>query len=196
VSIFNSQGEWVTTLCGRLPPPAPRELNLTVSTFVPNPSGPGGTLTLFLDGQVMAVWDATDNGGKVMPNGFYHLVLTPTFTDGTQVALNRGVYVDPYSQTARVQMLVEPNFIHSEGTVQISAVVEGNPVQGAGVFRIYALNGELLRSLGAVNGQAAWDLTNREGQPVASGIYLIALNVMDPKTGSPANKTAKVLVLR
>lgn len=53
-----------------------------------------------------------------------------------------------------------------------------------------------MRSLGAVNGQATWDLTNREGQPVASGIYLIALNVMDPKTGSPANKIAKVLVLR
>lgn len=58
-----------------------------------------------------------------MPNGFYHLIITQAFTDGTQVVLNRGVYVGPYSQATRVQMVVEPNLIHSEGTVQISAVV-------------------------------------------------------------------------
>jgi hypothetical protein len=177
-------------------PVAPPSLNLAVLAFVSGTSGPGGSLTLTLNGQVLAVWDATDSRGQVVPNGFYHLILTQTFTDGTQIVLNRGVYVDPYSQATEAQMLVGPNVVHPGATVEVSGQVEGNPVEGAGVFKVYALDGELLKTLDAVNGQASWDLTTREGKQVASGLYLIVMNVMDPKTNSPATKTAKVAVLR
>ncbi len=196
VSIFDERGEWVDTLCGDLPPMAPQSLKLTVSSFVPSASGPGGALTIYLNGQVLAVWNATGDNGQVVANGFYYLTLTQTLTDGTQVVLNQAVFVDPYAQTTRVAMTVAPNLVYSGGLVQIAAQVEGSPVQGAGAFKIYTVNGERLRALDAVNGQAAWDLANGEGEQVASGLYLIVLDVMDPVTGQPAHKIAKVVILR
>ena len=186
----------MTTLCGNLPPQTSGNLNLTVSAFAPNTSTPGGALTLFLNSQVMAVWNATDDGGKVVPNSFYHMVITQALTDGTSIALNRGVYVDPYTQTAQVQLSAYPNLIYSGGSVQVSASVEGSPAEGAGLFKVYAMNGEFLKTLDAVNGQAVWDLTNKEGRQVASGVYFIGFEVMDPVTEAKAHKTVKVVVLR
>jgi flagellar hook assembly protein FlgD len=196
VSIFNSQGEWITTLCGNLPPQSPLNLDLTVSNFTATASAPGGSLTLTLNGKVMVVWNATDSKGKVVPNGFYHLVITQALTDGTQIALNRGVYVNPYSQKAQIQLVAYPNLVTSNATVQITAMLEGSPADGTGLVRVYALNGERVKTLDVVNGQAAWDLTNEEGQQVGSGLYFIGFDVMDPKTGADAHKIVKVVVLR
>jgi hypothetical protein len=196
VSIFNSEGEWITTLCGNLPPQAAQNLNLTVSNFTAGTSGPGGSLTLFLNGQVLAEWNATDSRGKVVPNGFYHLVITQALTDGTQIALNRAVYVSPYSQKAQLQLVAYPNLVTSNGAVQITASLEGSPANGAGLVRVFALNGERVKTLDLVNGQAAWDLTNEEGKEVGSGLYFIGFDVMDPKTGADAHKIVKVVVLR
>lgn len=153
-------------------------------------------MTLYLNGQVLAVWNATGSNGQVVANGFYHLTLTQAFTDGAQVVLNQAVFVDPYALTARVAMTVAPNLVYSGGSVQMAAQVEGSPVQGAGAFKIYTVNGERLRALDAVNGQATWDLANQQGEQVASGLYLVVLDVMDPVTGQPAHKIAKVVVLR
>lgn len=153
-------------------------------------------MTLTLNGKVMAVWNAMDNTGKLVPNGFYHLVITQSLTDGTQIVLNRGAYVNPYSKTAQVQLSAYPNLVFSGAPVQVSATVEGSPAEGSGLVKIFAMNGELLKTLDLVNGQAVWDLTNREGREVASGLYFIGLDVADPATGAEAHKIVKVVVLR
>lgn len=169
---------------------------MAVSTFAPDPSAPGGTLTLTLNGKVMAVWDAMDHLGRVVPNGFYHLVITQALADGTQVVLNRAVYVNPHAQKAQIQLSAYPNLVSSGAPVQVSASVEGNPAEGADLIKIYAMNGELLKTLDLVNGQAVWDLTNKEGKQVASGLYFIVFDVLDPATRAEAHKAVKVVVLR
>ena len=196
VSIFDAQGEWVATVCGMLPPMAPCVLNLGVSNFIPDPSGPGGTLALTLNGQPLASWNATDHNGRVVPNGFYQLVVTQAFTDGTSSVLERSVYVSPYTHISPVQMAVQPNFVANGGPVRLSAVVGGNPVQGSHVFKVYAVDGELMRALDAVNGQATWDLTSLSGEKVGSGLYLVALDMKDPQTGIPLQKAVKLVILR
>jgi len=145
---------------------------------------------------MVAVWNATDHDGQVVPNGFYHLVFTQAMTDGSFTVLNRGVYVNPYSQRALVQLTAYPNLLYSAGTVQVTASVEGSPADGKGLVKIHAMNGELVKALDLSNGQGAWDLTNRKGETVASGLYFISLDVMDPTTGAEAHKTVKVVVLR
>ena len=196
VSIFDSQGEWVATLCGALPVMTPCVLNLTISNFAPNPSHPGGTLSLGLNGQTIATWNATDHDGHVVPNGFYQLVVTQAFTDGTTSTLERSVYVNPYTHTSPVQMTAQPNIVTNGASVRLVASIAGNPVQGTGVFKVYATDGELIKALDAANGQVVWDLTAFSGQKVVSGLYLVALDMKDPQTGMPLRKAVKVLVLR
>ena len=167
-----------------------------ISPFAPDPSAPGGTLTLTLNGKVMAAWNAEDHSGKVVPNGFYHLIITQELTDGTQMALNRSIYVNPYAKTAQIQLSAYPNLVSSGGPVNISASLEGSPAEGADLIKVFAMNGELLKTLDLTNGQAVWDLTNREGKTVASGLYFIGFDILDPATGTDAHKIVKVVVLR
>lgn len=186
----------MTTLCGTLPAMTPCALNLTVSSFVPNPTAPGGTLSLGLNGQIIATWNATDHDGQVVPNGLYQLVITQAFTNGTTTTLERSVYVSTYNRTSQVQMTARPNIVLNGAPVSLTASVGNQPVQGAGVFKVYATDGELLKTLDAANGQGVWDLTTLRGGKVVSGLYLIALDALDPQTGIPVRKAVKVLVLR
>lgn len=144
----------------------------------------------------MVVWDATDDDGRVVPNGFYHAVLTQALTGGGFIVLNRAIYASPYSHTAQVQLVAYPNLLYSGGTIQVTASVEGVPANGRGLVKVYAMNGERVKDLDLSNGQGVWDLTNGKGETVASGLYFISLDVMDPVTGAEANKTVKVVVLR
>lgn len=174
----------------------PQNLNLTVSSFAPNPSGLGGSVALFLNGKTLTTWNATNNNGTVVPNGFYHIVVIQVFSDGTNAQYQTTVYVGTLSRTAPVQLSAQPNIITSGGTIRLLAMVEGNPVTGPGVLKLYDTSGELMKTLDMSGGQAVWDLTNAAGQGVASGLYLIVLDTVDPQTGQPAQKVIKVVVLR
>jgi hypothetical protein len=196
VSLFDQRGELVKNLCGVLGVLNSQNLNLTVSSFAPNASGLGGTLVFSLNGKTLVTWNTTNNNGTVVPNGFYNLVLTQVFTDGTSVQLQTTVYVGTLSRTTQVQLSAQPNIAYSGGTIRLLGTVEGNPVTGNRVLKLYDTSKELVRTLDMSGGQAVWDLTNSAGQEVASGLYLIVLDIVDPQTGTPAQKVIKVVVLR
>jgi hypothetical protein len=196
ISLFDQRGELVKSLCGLLGGLNPQNLNLTVSSFIPNASGLGGTLVFYLNGKTLATWDTTNNDGVVVPNGFYPLVLTQVFTDATSAQSQTTVYVGALSRTAQIQLSAQPNIVTSGGTIRLLAMVEGVPVSGSHVLKLYDTSRELMKTLDMSGGQAVWDLTNSVGQDVASGLYLIVLDTVDPQTGNPAQKVIKVVVLR
>lgn len=96
----------------------------------------------------------------------------------------------------QVQLSAQPNIAYFGGTIRLLATVEGNPVNGSHILKLYDTSKELVKTLDMSGGQAVWDLTNSVGQDVASGLYLIVLDTVDPQTGSPAQKVIKVVVLR
>lgn len=149
-----------------------------------------------MNGQAAVVWDATNGAGKIVPNGFYHLVLTQVFTDGTSARREKDIYIGPEGQTTSVQLRAQPNLARPGDTILFSAWLGSSPVDERSFVRVYSIGGEKVRSLRTSRGQASWDLTNGQGQAVASGIYLILLDGVDPATGAPARKTIKVIVLR
>jgi hypothetical protein len=153
-------------------------------------------LVLFLNGKTLATWNATDNNGTVVPNGFYHLVLTQTFTNVTSAQYQTTVYVGTLSRTAPVQLSAQPNIVTSGGNIRLLGMVDGLPVTGSRVLKLYDTNRELIKTLDMSGGQAVWDLTNAVGQEAGSGLFLIVLDTVDPQTGSPAQKVIKVVVLR
>jgi len=195
VRIYDERGELVQTLCGLLPAMGPQVPRLTLSDFTPAPSGNGGTLTLYLNGQVLAVWDATDKNGKLVSNGFYFLVVDQPLANGTQVELQRTVFVAPEGRTAPAQLTAWPNVVHGGGEVRLTAIIGTSPADGSDPIRIYSIGGELVRSLTPSNGQAVWDLTNGQGRSVASGLYLLVLDGTDA-SGDPVRQTIKVAILR
>jgi len=67
-------------------------------------------------------------------------------------------------------------------------------IHGAGgapmVISIYNINGQLVRSLLAVNGEATWNAVNDKGQPVSSGLYFASVNSVE------SAKTVKIVFLK
>jgi hypothetical protein len=196
VTIFDSRGEKIRVLCGSFSATGPQVLTLTASAFVPDLSGLGGTLSLFLNGQPTAVWDARDEKGQVVPNSFYHVVVEASFTDGTKALLELDVYVGARGKLSAIQLKASPNVAHAGDTVTLSASFGSAFADSRSRAKIYAANGERVRTLTFTGGQVAWDLTNEGGQPVATGLYLVCLDGVDLGTGQPAHKIVKVAVFR
>jgi hypothetical protein len=151
----------------------------------------GGVLGLTLNNSAIAQWDGKDSQGNPVPMGFYHVIVTQTFTDGSQVQLQNSVYWGDHAPIAAVILQAAPNWVTVGGTIQLTAQVDGNPVNASGVVKIYSLSGELLRQLDLAGGRGIWDLTNLQGGSVASGIYLVVLDTKDAN-GNPARKVIKV----
>ena len=183
-------------LCGSIPAQKPQVLTLTLSGFDPAPSGNGGCLTLYLNGQTACVWNATDQSGKLVTNGFYELVITQPLSDGTSVTLERTVFIDPQGRTAPAQVTAWPNILHGGGQVKITAVIGTSPADSGSRIKIYTVSGELVRTLIPSAGQVTWDLNNSTGQAVSSGLYLVVLDGTDPSTDDPVEQTVKVAVIR
>ena len=78
--------------------------------------------------------------------------------------------------------------------VQIIASFAGVPADPASTMKIYAISGELVRTLAVSGGSATWDLQNTDGQSVVSGIYFVVLDGRDPNLGRKDTKVIKVLV--
>lgn len=164
--------------------------------FSPNPEGAGGTLTVYADGVVLAVWDAKDKNGAVVPNGFYHVVIHLRLADGTDLLREKDIFIHDQGSAARGQLTVEPNLAGAGELVRIFATVGEQPAGDGSQIRIYTVGGELVKTLAMAGGQSIWDLTTGRNQPAASGLYLVVLRARDPATGAPVTQTAKVVVRR
>jgi hypothetical protein len=151
----------------------------------------GGVVNLTLNNSAFTQWDGKNEQGVLVPMGFYHVIVTQTFTDGSQVQLQNSVYWGDHAPVASVILQAAPNWVTAGGTVQFTAQVDGNAVNASGAVRIYSLSGEFLRQLDLAGGRGVWDLTNPQGDPVASGIYLVVLDTKDAN-GNPARKVIKV----
>lgn len=166
---------------------------MTLSNFVPNPNGPGGTITVFLNGQTVGTWNATTDSGEWVPNGFYHFVLVEHASDGSTVQMERDAFISTFHGES-MALVAAPNMVHSGDSVNFNASFAGTPADSQSKIKIYATNGELVRTLILSFGTASWDLRNNHGQAVGSGIYIAVLDGIDPASGQSLNKIIKVLV--
>ncbi len=186
----------IRSLCGNIPVMAPQGLVLTLGTFEPDPSGVGGTLVLYLNGQAFAVWDAKDKNGKFVPSSFYHLIVEQTFTDGSKALREKSVFINCHNPVPGVLLSALPNFAQPGDTILITVMFNGTPGDDRSKVKIYNTGGELVRKLTLSNGTAAWNLTNEQGQAAASGVYLLVLDGVEVNTGNPARKIIKVMIQR
>ncbi len=166
---------------------------MTLSNFAPNPNGPGGTITINLNGQAVATWNVTDAAGNLVPNGFYQFAVLETTGNGTEVQLVRDAYISTYHGEA-VSLLVSPNIGHPGDILKFIASFAGIPADSQSKIMIYAVDGELVETLRLTGGMASWDLKNMNGLTVSSGIYVAVLDGIDPVSGQALSQIKKVLV--
>ena len=166
---------------------------MTLSNFSPDPSGLGGNITILLNGQKVATWNATDSKGNIVPNSYYHFIMSEHTSDGNVVLMERDAFIAPF-RGEPVSLSAMPNVGHPGGTITFSASFAGTPADGQSKVRIYAVSGELVQTLTLSNGVVTWDLTNTNYQAVASGVYLAVLTGIDPTNGQKLYKISKVMV--
>jgi hypothetical protein len=171
-------------------------LTLDTSVFNPSYPEPGGTLTVEVNSQVIGVWDAKDRNGRVVPNGYYMLVLQQTFADGSKADFEKTVYIEPYNQNSPAELSARPNIARSGDVIRLTASLRGAPAEDGEKVMIYAVSGELVRILSFTGGLAEWDLRNDSGEAVANGVYLAVLDGWDAVLGAPSRKIVKVAVFR
>lgn len=168
---------------------------MSLSSYAPNPSGTGGNIKVYLNGQLIGDWNGLDTTGTPVPNGFYHFVLEEHDRNGNIVILARDAYIDTNGDQPAVQFAAMPNVAHTGETVQFYASFAGISADGQSTIKMYSVAGELIKTLTFANGKTSWDTTNNSLQQVASGVYLAVLDGVDPTSAQKSHKVVKVMVL-
>ena len=181
-------------MCGSGIFPEGVSFSMSLSAFVPNASGTGGEITIYLNGRVIATWNGVSTGGTLVPNGFYHFAVTETLPDGEVVRMIHDAYIET-APGGTVDLVVWPNIARPGDTIQMFASFAGVPADSQSRIKLYAISGELLRTLWVSAGTSSWDLKNNNGQIVVSGLYFAVLDGVDPVSRQKLSKIKKILVL-
>ena len=166
---------------------------MSLSNFIPNSNGPGGTITIYLNGQTVGTWNGTKDDGDWVPNGFYHFVLIEHSIDGSVIQMERDAFISTFHGES-VSLVAWPNVAHPGLMVNFAASFAGTPADNQSKMKIFTADGELIQTVTFTAGTALWDLKNVSRQNVASGVYLAVLDGVDPSNGQSLNKIVKVLV--
>lgn len=166
---------------------------MSLSAFTPNPNGPGGTISVYLNGQLVGTWNVTSNNGTLVPNGEYHFVLLEHTTDGNTVQMERDAFI-PTFHGEPVAFWAFPAKAQQGESVTFTASFAGTVADGQSTIKVYAVSGELIRTLPISNGTASWDLRNLDGASLSAGLYLAVLDGVDPRNGQSFRKVVKILV--
>ncbi len=167
---------------------------MSLSSFQPNPSGLGGSIDIYLNGQLVATWNVTDDSGNIVPNSFYHFVLEEHPATGNSVLLERDAFVAP-NHGGAVSLSALPNVGRPGDILQFSASFAGSPADSQSKIKIYAVSGELVRNLSIANGVTSWDQANASSQKVAAGVYIAVLEGVNPSNGQKLRAAIQILVI-
>jgi hypothetical protein len=193
VNVFDERGELIATLCGNVQFASGSAYSAALSAFVPSASGLGGAITIFINNQPVAVWNAVGSNGQLVPNGFYHFTIIENTADGNKVVLARDAYINDQIGSAGLQFSAIPNLVHPGDQVTILASFAGSTPDSQSRIKIYDMAGELIQTLALNNSMTTWNLTNTAGQVIGTGLYFAVFDGNDPSSGNPVRKAVKIM---
>ncbi|MGH7597785.1 MAG: hypothetical protein ACREOI_15655 [bacterium] len=172
------------------------EAALTPTSFTRN--DPNGTWFIWMDGA--SRWETGDRVVVQFSNPVFPTVDTYTFT--TQKSVVTGQTAIAKEQLQKINIVPNPYWAFNPGERDpINRFVRLTNLPGSGAtVRIFTLAGELVRvindavrSADGTNGlqYANWDLRNDAGIPVASGVYIVHVEV--PNVGTVVRKAVVMM---
>lgn len=154
---------------------------------------PDGIIVLSADGiQVVESYTVASTAGKLISDDVRSIAIdnrTGTVYIGTLKGLSAltTVAADPKPEFDQLTISPNPYLLPATGELLIDGLVENSTV------KILAIDGSLIREIPSPGGRVGfWDGTDRDGNVVASGIYLVV--AYSPDGGKVA--TGKVAVVR
>jgi len=175
--------------------------------------GISGSSTAFVElsvgAKVIARVSTDEEGNYVVPNllpGKYSIRAYngTAYSNASIVDLKEGASMTiafKYDLLNPQKVYAYPNPAVSQSRATIHFETSGQDIEAQ--LNIYTISGELVRTLNTEQltcdaniWEYAWDLTNSDGDKVASAVYLFQVRVKDKKTGEYANVTKKLAVVR
>ena len=154
----------------------------------------GVPVTVLLTDGTRLAWDGKDESGRNAPNGIYHVRVTAIQPDGRmKVSIETFTLTRPYERLVEEAVLV-PNPAREAAWIGFRLASMSSEVE----VRIYNIAGELVHR-GSASGMARsyrWDLRNRSGIMVTSGLYVVVLEANDPARGAKDRAIMKLAVSR
>jgi uncharacterized repeat protein (TIGR01451 family) len=196
--VYNSAGELVRTLyytTGQGTSTQMTNVSLSANILSIGSTSNTGTspLQIFVNTSgtpVTLTWDGTNNSGTNVTSGTYTVQLHWDTGNGQTTDITRSVVVMAGGSSGTV--LAEPNVLTSQSTMITN--FNGMGITNASVVnaKVYTIAGELVQSIqgGAGTASAQWNATG-----MASGVYIVAIEVQDVNGGILEHQLLKVLVL-
>jgi len=199
-NIYNSSGELVRTLyytTGQGTNAQMTNVNLSANLMTLGSTANSGSTTLlqiFINTSATPVtltWDGTNNTGSNVTSGTYSVQLHWDDGNGQTTDITRSVVVMTGGASGTV--LAEPNVLEPSST--LTTTFNGSGITNASILsaKVYTIAGELVAFIPGTPGVATnqWTATG-----MASGVYIVAVEVRDVNGGILEHQLLKVLVLR
>ncbi len=150
-------------------------------------------LRIWADTMFEAFWDGKNEQNKLVASGQYYIQAISTDRLNHRTVVTKALTVMRPAVRILDGVRVSPNPAH--GHVQVWARTQ---VVGVSVHvKVYSVAGELISKLDFNNSDVvSWNLTNHNGEPLASGVYLVVILASDPQSGLTERQVLKLAVIR
>ncbi|HTC20331.1 MAG TPA: hypothetical protein VK859_05770 [bacterium] len=200
VNVYNEAGEVVKHLFGWVDDPMGAQMtNVALSGSALQPGAGAGQpssvqIAIQTTGAAVTLsWDGTNDNGVYVSAGYYLLEAHWDDGQGETTDISKGILVTANGVRNDGTLVAQPNILRlSTGTTR--TIFKYESAQGLTLrVRIYTLAGEEICDLQGASGsnQASWDATG-----YASGLYLAAVDLLNPNGGQMGQQILKVMVLR
>ena len=197
-NIYNSAGEIIRTLYFMVSDATDSQmtnvnLSSNIMTLGSNPSGNASILQIVVNTTggtpVTLTWDGTNNSAADVTPGTYEIQLHWDNGQGQTTNITRSVIVVGGGASGTV--IAEPNMLTNGQTL---TTFNGIGIANAWILnaKVYTIAGELVKSLPGSPGSPT---TQWNAVGLASGVYIVAVQVLDSNGGVLDTQLLKVLVI-
>ena len=201
VVIYNSAGEAVKHLYSYADDAGNAPLgSVQLSTGMISPREgtptPGGNnaVTITFNGTSL-VWDGTDDSGAIVGNGVYLVNVNWTDGIGGQQVVSKSVLVQRGNSPAtNGTVFAEPNILKDTTTAKIRVNPTSANTNMTLTVSLYDVAGELVKK--SVTGQTGMDEVDLDASGLASGLYLVVVDLHDINGKFIQRQTTKIIIQR
>jgi len=201
VDVYNEAGEVVKHLYSYADDPGNETLgsvNLSTGMIAPRVGTPvpGGdnAVTVTFNG-TSVVWDGTSDSGSVVTNGVYLIDVNWTDGSGGQQVVSKSVIVQRgNSPVTNGTVYAEPNILKGTTTTKIMVNPTSTNTNMTLTVSVYDTAGELVKR--PVVGGTGANEVGLDVSGLASGLYLVVVNLNDINGNFIQKQTTKIIIQR
>lgn len=138
-------------------------------------------------------WNGTNENNKLVASGTYFIQAISIDRLEQETIATKAITLDRPSIKLITQSRLSPNPARDSVVIWARSMIADVEIN----VYVYSVIGELVTKLKFDNQESLyWNIVNKNGERVASGIYLVVIMAKDPVTGQVERKISKLAVVR